>query len=244
MQGEFADLSGAKFVETPSGGIAVEVRPPSALPMAATHPSQVLLRGEKKTFTAEQVNAMLMTDLKGTCEKSTGVPMADVVYAVPSFFTTRQRRAVIDAGKIAGSCPLLHAPLRLLFAPGMNIIGLINDLSAAALSWGFYRTDLANSSKKVLFIGMGSSYFGASVVEFTAAQATVLSSVNDTTVGGDEIDVAIARRFAKNFGDKYKVRSLSLPFSPSLANSSSSMSRATSAPGSASSPPLSASRRT
>lgn len=173
MQAELPTLSGAKFVETAQGGIAAEVT----------------LKGEKRTFTAEQIAAMLLTDLKKTCETSTTVPMADVCVAVPGFWTTRQRRSMIDAGKIAG----------------MNIVGLINDLSAAALSWGFYRTDLATGSKKVLFLGMGSSYFGASIVEFTHSQATVLASSYETQLGGDEIDLAIAQRFAKNFGDKNKV---------------------------------------
>ena len=78
----------------------------------------------------------------------------------------------------------------------MNIIGVINDNTAAAVNRGFYRTDIT-SPKKVLFVTMGASNFSASLVEFAPNQATVLSASQDALLGGDEIDMMIAEKFAK-----------------------------------------------
>jgi len=62
-----------------------------------------LLRDEQATFSSEQINAMLLTELKQTCETSTKTPMADVVASVPGYWTSRQRKALVDSGKIAGT---------------------------------------------------------------------------------------------------------------------------------------------
>jgi len=164
-------LSGARWSESKEGTAA----------------ATVTLRDEQHTFIPEQINAMLIGELKKTCESSTGVPMADVCCSVPGYWTSKQRRALIDAGKIAG----------------VNIIGVINDTTAAAVNWGFYRTDIT-AARKVVFVTMGASNFSASLVEFTPNQAVVLSAGQDVTLGGDEVDLKIAELFAQRFQEKNK----------------------------------------
>lgn len=86
---------------------------------------------------------------------------------------------------------------------GINIIGVINDVSAAAVNWGFYRTDIT-TPKKVLFVTMGAANFSANVVEFAPGQATVLSASQDAFLSGDNIDMLVAETFAKKFQEKTK----------------------------------------
>lgn len=92
----------------------------------------------------------------------------------------------------------------LLTCSGLNVIGVINDLSAAAISWGFYRTDIT-TPVKVMFLTMGSNNFSAAVAEFAPGQVTILSAVHDAHLGGDNIDFAVAEKFVKNFQDKHKL---------------------------------------
>lgn len=80
---------------------------------------KVSLRNNTEYMTAEQLSAAFLVDLKKTAEKNIGADLSHVVLTVPPAWSTRQRTALLDASKIAG----------------YNVIGLVNDVSAAAVNW-------------------------------------------------------------------------------------------------------------
>lgn len=174
VQEELPRISGANFLERPDGTVGVEV----------------MVNGSKQQFSTEQIVAMLFTDLKQTCEASTGINVADCVISIPAWFTVRQRRVILDASKIAG----------------LNVIGLVNDLTGSAVAQGFYQTELQQKSKKYLQVGLGSGGLQCSVSEVSYTGVKALSHSYETAFGGDEIDFAIANHFANKFNAKYGVR--------------------------------------
>ena len=70
-------------------------------------------------------------------ERDQGAAVVDVVLSVPAYYTDAERHAVLDAAKIIG----------------LNVLRLINDTTAAALSYGIYKTDLpADKPTNVAFV--------------------------------------------------------------------------------------------
>lgn len=85
---------------------------------------------------------MYFTKLKETTERELKSAISDVVVSIPNYYTEAQRRAVLDAGHIAG----------------LNILRLLPDTSAAALQWGIVKTDLPETEPYyVAFVDSGQS---------------------------------------------------------------------------------------
>ncbi|CAL8128984.1 unnamed protein product [Orchesella dallaii] len=132
--------------------------------------------GRQETFSPEQLTAMLFTKLKETTEKQSKVMnVKDCVISVPSYFTDAERRALLDAAVIAG----LH-PLQLL-----------NDTTAAALHYGYWKRDLPESdapSRNVVIMDWSHSAIQVCICAFNQGKLKVLAYHSDTTLGGRELD--------------------------------------------------------
>lgn len=81
---------------------------------------------EEVILTPERAMSMLMKCMQNIAELDQGAPVTDVVVSVPSYFTDAERHAMLDAASIAG----------------LNCLRLMNDITAAALSYGIYKTDM------------------------------------------------------------------------------------------------------
>lgn len=153
---------------------------------------------EDHLFSPKQLTAMFLTYLKQTTEKAISKPVADCVISVPDFFTDTQRRALLDAAAIAG----------------LNCLRLMNDTTAAALSYGIYKQDLPEESEKprnVVFVSMGHSSLQVCISSFHKGKLKVLSKAFDPTLGGNNFDQRLVTHFAEVFDKKYKIDSLRRP---------------------------------
>ncbi|KAJ5332484.1 hypothetical protein N7541_002290 [Penicillium brevicompactum] len=153
---------------------------------------EVSYLGKKEKFTATQLVAAYLTKIKDITSKELRLPVSDVTVSVPAWFTDVQRRAMIDAGDIAG----------------VNILRLINDTTATALGWGITKLDLPTAEEKprrVMFVDIGYSDYTASIVEFRKGELNVKATAYDRHFGGRNFDKALTEHLAVEFKEKFKV---------------------------------------
>ncbi|KAL6539160.1 hypothetical protein OROGR_011809 [Orobanche gracilis] len=146
--------------------------------------------GENRTFTPTQVLGMVFSDLKTIAEKNLNAAVVDCCIGIPVYFTDLQRRAVIDAAKIAG----LH-PLRLL-----------HETTATALAYGIYKTDLPeNEPLNVAFVDVGHASLQVCIAAFKKGQLKILAHSYDRCLGGRDFDEVLFQHFAAKFREEYKI---------------------------------------
>ena len=158
---------------------------------------EVIHQGQKRKFSPVQIAAMLLEKVKEIADRAPqvqGRPTKDVVVSVPGYWTEFQRRAMLDATRIAG----------------LNCLRLINDHTATALSYGIYKTNLSETEPtKVMFTDMGYANTTVFIVDFVKGKLTVTSCRYDRNLGGRDFDELLVQHFAKEFKTKYKIDILS-----------------------------------
>jgi heat shock protein 4 len=152
---------------------------------------EVSYNGTEQVFTPTKILAILFVQLKKVGESNlNGGRIPDVVISVPPYFSDFQRKAIINAAEIAG----------------LNCVRLMNETTATALIYGFYKIDLSDEKPiNVLFIDAGHSATVASVVSFTKSKLKVLSTAFDANTGGRDIDQLLVDHFAADFKARYKI---------------------------------------
>ncbi|OJK04836.1 hypothetical protein ASPACDRAFT_74400 [Aspergillus aculeatus ATCC 16872] len=153
---------------------------------------EVSYLGKKEKFTATQLVAMYLTKIRDITAKELKLPVSDVTISVPAWFTDVQRRAMIDAGEIAG----------------LKVLRLINDTTATALGYGITKLDLPGPEEKprrVMFVDIGYSDYTASIVEFRKGELNVKATACDRHFGGRNFDKALTEHFADEFKEKFKI---------------------------------------
>jgi len=147
--------------------------------------------GKNKQLTPEQLTAALFTKLKETGETALGTKVNDVVISVPAYFTDAERRATLDSAKMAG----------------LNVLKLMNDVTATSLAYGIYKQDLPETdkpSRNVVFVDCGHTGTQVAACSFNKGKLNMLASAH-TSNGGRDFDEAISRYFIKDFLERYKL---------------------------------------
>ena len=128
--------------------------------------------GEK--LAPQQVSAEVLRKMKKTAEDYLGYEVTQAVITVPAYFNDSQRQATKDAGRIAG----------------LEVLRIINEPTAAALSYGVDKTD--KKDRKIAVYDLGGGTFDISIIEIANIdgdkQIEVLSTNGDTFLGGEDFD--------------------------------------------------------
>ena len=140
---------------------------------------QVEVGGENKTYSPQEISAMILGKLKSDAESKLGETITQAVITVPAYFNDSQRNATKAAGEIAG----------------LEVKRIINEPTAAALAYGLDK----NADQKIAVYDLGGGTFDISVLEIGDGVFEVLATDGDTLLGGDDWDKAIISWVVEDF---------------------------------------------
>ena len=129
---------------------------------------EVQVGGERKTFSPQEISAMILGKLKADAEAKLGEKIAQAVITVPAYFNDSQRNATKDAGRIAG----------------LEVLRIINEPTAASLAYGLDK----KKDEKIAVYDLGGGTFDISVLEIGEGVFEVKATNGDTHLGGDDWD--------------------------------------------------------
>ncbi|MBP0015572.1 MAG: molecular chaperone DnaK [Roseofilum sp. SBFL] len=141
----------------------------------------VQVRG--RNYTPQEISAMILQKLKQDAENYLGEPVTEAVITVPAYFTDAQRQATKDAGNIAG----------------LEVQRIINEPTAAALSYGLEKQD---QEQLILVFDLGGGTFDVSILQLGDGIFEVVATSGNNHLGGDDFDNCIVTWMIEEFKDQ------------------------------------------
>jgi len=153
----------------------------------------VRIEVREELFSLPEIGAMILRELKSIAEARLNEPVTKAVITVPANFNDNQRQATKDAGQIAG----------------IEVLRILNEPTAAALSYGFGK----GLAQTVAIYDLGGGTFDISVLQIADDVFEVLSTCGDTFLGGDDFDDRLIDLLADEFLERENINLRNDPFS-------------------------------
>ena len=141
--------------------------------------NSVRIRVRDMLYSPQEISAIVLKEMRQIVENHTGQEVRKAVITVPAYFNDNQRQATKDAGKIAG----------------LEVLRIINEPTAAALSYGFGQ----GYQQRVALYDLGGGTFDISILDIGDDVFEVISTAGDTYLGGDDFDDRIMHWLADSF---------------------------------------------
>ncbi len=148
------------------------------------------LAGQK--FTPEELSSLVLRNLKDDATAFLGEPIERAVITVPAYFNDQQRKATINAGRIAG----------------LKVERIVNEPTAAAMAYGFHES---RDEKTFLIFDLGGGTFDVSLVELFDGILEVKASSGETFLGGEDFTQTLAARVLELHGMPFERTEMSAP---------------------------------
>ncbi len=152
----------------------------------------VRIEVREELFSLPEIGAMILRELKSIAESRLNEPITKAVITVPANFNDNQRQATKDAGQIAG----------------IEVLRILNEPTAAALSYGFGK----GLAQTVAVYDLGGGTFDISVLQIADDVFEVLSTCGDTFLGGDDFDDRLIDLLADEFLERENINLRNDPF--------------------------------
>lgn len=146
----------------------------------------VEVQGNDKSFTPEEVSAMVLGKMKEIAESYLGKKVDHAVVTVPAYFNDNQRQATKDAGVIAG----------------LNVLRVVNEPTAAAIAYGL---DKKGEERQIIVYDLGGGTFDVSLLSIDNGVFEVMATAGDTHLGGEDFDQRVISYLAKQYNKKNDV---------------------------------------
>jgi heat shock protein 5 len=146
---------------------------------------EVDVKGERKTYSPEEISAMILGKMREIAESFLGKTIQNAVVTVPAYFNDAQRQATKDAGTISS----------------LNVLRIINEPTAAAIAYGL---DKKGGEKNILVFDLGGGTFDVTVLTIDNGVFEVVATNGDTHLGGEDFDQRVMEYMMKIFKRKHK----------------------------------------
>ena len=133
-----------------------------------------------KTYSAEELSALILKKLKSDAEKYLKIPVTDAVITVPAYFNDSERTATITAGRLAG----------------LNVLQIINEPTSAALAYGLDKLD---EDQTVFVFDLGGGTFDVTLMRIEGHRLEMVATNGDHRLGGKDWDDIIVNHVAEEF---------------------------------------------
>jgi molecular chaperone DnaK (HSP70) len=138
-----------------------------------------------RTFTPQEISALLLRELAEWAERKLGFPVKKAVIAVPAYFSDAQRNATREAGKLAG----------------LEVVRILNEPTAASLAYGYG----SDEKRTVMIYDLGGGTFDVSIVTIENDITEVLASHGNNHLGGDDFDQLMVDHLINEFRDRHGI---------------------------------------
>ena len=145
-----------------------------------------------KKFNPEQLSAAVLRALKEDAEAHLGFPVTEAVVTVPAYFNEHQRKATLNAGRIAG----------------WEVKRILNEPTAAAIAYGMHQSD---QDRLLAVVDLGGGTFDVSIVEQFEGTLEVRASSGESFLGGEDFTRTIVARVLESQGIMFERAELDAP---------------------------------
>ena len=145
-----------------------------------------------REYSAPELSSLVLQSLKTDAEAFLGEPVSDAVITVPAYFNDHQRKATILAGQLAG----------------LNVRRIVNEPTAAALTYGFHNRQ---ADKKLIVIDLGGGTFDVTLMEIFEGTLEIIATAGESALGGEDFTDRLVATVLKTLGMQLEVAEMKTP---------------------------------
>lgn len=139
---------------------------------------------KKGKMRPEEISSYVLKKLVKDASEALGQEIKDVVITCPAYFFIKEREATKRAGEMAG----------------LNVVQILNEPTAAAISYGM--ANGGDSVKNILVYDLGGGTFDVTMIQVQKGKIEVICTGGDHRLGGKNWDDAMTELLIRKFQEE------------------------------------------